>query len=174
MAMFFLPRHNSSFAELQAATMIHFPAPFTLCSMTSLIGAALTGIFQVATTGRFSPGTPQISIQIILSLVFVGGLVSSVCIMFQTWALEKKGPVVVSLFSPMQTVGSAIFSALFLGREVQPASMLGLVFLFSGLYVVLWAKKKEGQVLPTHTAVAEGTAADIEKPLLLPDSLILL
>uniref|UniRef100_A0ACD5ULL9 Uncharacterized protein n=1 Tax=Avena sativa TaxID=4498 RepID=A0ACD5ULL9_AVESA len=154
---------------LQAATMIRFPAPFTLCSVTSLIGAVLTGLFQVATAGRLSPGTPQISNKIILSLVFVGSLVGSVCIMFQTWALEKKGPVVVSLFSPTQTVGTTIFSALFLGRVVQPASMLGMVFLFSGLYVVLWAKKKEGQVLPAYRVVADGTADDIEKPLLLPN-----
>jgi hypothetical protein len=46
--------------------------------------------------------------------------VSSACIMFQTWALEKKGPVMVSMFSPTQTVDSAIFSALFLGRVMQP------------------------------------------------------
>ncbi|KAM0874302.1 hypothetical protein ACQ4PT_037527 [Festuca glaucescens] len=153
---------------LQAATMIRFPAPFTLCSVTSLIGAVMTGLFQVTTAGRLSPGTPQTSTEIILSLVFVGGLVSSVCVMFQTWALEKKGPVVVSLFSPTQTVGTAIFSALFLGREVQPASMLGMVFLFSGLYLVLWAKKKEGQVLPADRVVAYGTEDDVEKPLLLP------
>jgi hypothetical protein len=43
-----------------------------------------------------------------------------------------------------------------------------MVFLFSGLYVVLWAKKKEGQVLPPDRVVADGTADDIEKPLLLP------
>uniref|UniRef100_A0A0E0Q8B6 Uncharacterized protein n=1 Tax=Oryza rufipogon TaxID=4529 RepID=A0A0E0Q8B6_ORYRU len=128
---------------LQAATMVHFPAPFTLCSATSLAGAALTGAEQS-----------------------VGGLVSSVCVMFQTWALEKKGPVVVSLFSPTQTVGSAIFSALFLGRVVHPVSMLGMVFLFSGLYVVLWAKKKECQV---DRMVEDGTANDIEKPLLFQD-----
>ncbi|XP_044965688.1 WAT1-related protein At5g47470-like [Hordeum vulgare subsp. vulgare] len=154
---------------LQAATLIRFPAPFTLCAMTSLIGASLTGMFQVVTTGRLGPGTPQISIGIILSLVLVGSLVSSVSIMYQTWVLERKGPVVVSLFSPTQTVGSAIFSALFLGRVVQPASILGMVFLFSGLYAVLWAKKKEGQVLPpADRVVADGTADDIEKPLLLP------
>jgi hypothetical protein len=51
--------------------MIHFPAPFTLCSVTSLIGAVLTAAFQVVTAGRFSPGTPQISFEIILSLVLV-------------------------------------------------------------------------------------------------------
>ena len=51
--------------------MIHFPAPFTLCSVTSLIGAVLTAAFQVVTAGRFSPGTPQISLEIVLSLVLV-------------------------------------------------------------------------------------------------------
>ncbi|GJN07435.1 hypothetical protein PR202_ga25267 [Eleusine coracana subsp. coracana] len=152
---------------LQAATMIHFPAPFTLCSVTSLIGAVLTAAFQVVTAGQFSPGTPQISLEIVLSLVLVGGLVSSACIMFQTWALERKGPVMVSMFSPTQTVGSAIFSALFLGRVMQPGSILGTVFLFSGLYVVLWAKKKEGQVLAADRMVTDLLADhDMEKPLL--------
>uniref|UniRef100_A0A0E0EB93 WAT1-related protein n=1 Tax=Oryza meridionalis TaxID=40149 RepID=A0A0E0EB93_9ORYZ len=128
---------------LQAATMVHFPAPFTLCSATSLAGAALTGaMLRVTIDGWIMEA--------------YGGLVSSVCVMFQTWALEKKGPVVVSLFSPTQTVGSAIFSAF----------MLGMVFLFSGLYVVLWAKKKECQV---DRMVEDGTANDIEKPLLFQD-----
>jgi hypothetical protein len=39
--------------------------------------------------------------------------------MFQTWALEKKGPVMVSMFNPMQTVGTVIFSVLFLGSAMQ-------------------------------------------------------
>ncbi|CAN6205388.1 unnamed protein product [Urochloa humidicola] len=152
---------------MQAATMLHFPAPFTLCAVTSLIGAALTAAFQVATAGRFSPGTPQISLQIVLSLVLVGGVVSSACIMFQTWALEKKGPVMVSMFSPTQTVGTAVFSVLFLGRVMHLGSLLGMVFLFSGLYVVLWAKKKEGQVLAAERKDMDRTVhSDMEKPLL--------
>ncbi|CAL5086697.1 unnamed protein product [Urochloa decumbens] len=152
---------------MQAATMLHFPAPFTLCAVTSLIGAALTAAFQVATAGRFSPGTPQISLQIVLSLVLVGGVVSSACIMFQTWALEKKGPVMVSMFSPTQTVGTAVFSVLFLGRVMHLGSILGMVFLFSGLYAVLWAKKKEGQVLAAKRKEIDRTVnSDMEKPLL--------
>lgn len=56
---------------MQAATMLRFKAPFTLCSVTALIGAALTAAFRLLTSGRLSPGTPQISLQIVLSLVFV-------------------------------------------------------------------------------------------------------
>ncbi|CAD6218054.1 unnamed protein product [Miscanthus lutarioriparius] len=152
---------------MQAATMLRFRAPFTLCSVTSLIGAALTAAFPVVTSGRLSPGTPQISLQIVLSLVFVGGVVSSACIMFQTWALEKKGPVMVSMFNPMQTVGTAIFSVLFLGGAMQLGSILGMVFLFSGLYVVLWAKNKECQVLaPDRVEKSKTAHNDMEKALL--------
>ncbi|KAL6639319.1 hypothetical protein ACP70R_023049 [Stipagrostis hirtigluma subsp. patula] len=155
---------------LQAVTMLHFPAPFTLCSVTSLIGAVLTAAFQVVTAGSLSPGTPQISLEIMLSIVLVGGLVSSACIIFQMWALEKKGPVMVSMFSPTQTVGSAIFSALFLGRVMKPGSMLGMVFLFSGLYIVLWAKKKEGQDVDADRKTTDQQGGnDMEKSLLFHD-----
>ncbi|KXG36234.1 WAT1-related protein At5g47470 [Sorghum bicolor] len=154
---------------MQAATMLRFQAPFTLCSVTSLIGAALTAAFRVATSGRLSPGTLQISLQIVLSLVFLGGVVSSACIMFQTWALEKKGPVMVSMFNPMQTVGTVIFSVLFLGSAMQLGSILGMVFLFSGLHIVLWAKNKECQVLADAAGRMEKSKTahnDMEKQLL--------
>lgn len=42
-----------------------------------------------------------------------------------------------------------------------------MVFLFSGLYAVLWAKKKEGLVLAAERKETNRTAnTDMEKPLL--------
>ena len=42
-----------------------------------------------------------------------------------------------------------------------------MVFLFSGLYVVLWAKKKEGQVLAAERKEMDRTANNgMAKPLL--------
>jgi hypothetical protein len=42
-----------------------------------------------------------------------------------------------------------------------------MVFLFSGLYVVLWAKKKEGQVLAADRTTTDLLAHhDMENPLL--------
>ncbi|KAF0896886.1 hypothetical protein E2562_029574 [Oryza meyeriana var. granulata] len=104
---------------LQAATMVRFPAPITLCTITSFLGAVLTAVFQLLAQGSLAAGT---------------GL---------AWALKQKGPVVVSMFSPTQTVGFAVFSAIFPGRVVKPGSVVGMILLFSGLYVVLWAKKNE-------------------------------
>jgi len=52
-------------------TMIRLPTPFTLCSVTLLIRAVMTGLFHVATSERLSPVMPNISAEIILSLLFV-------------------------------------------------------------------------------------------------------
>jgi hypothetical protein len=43
-----------------------------------------------------------------------------------------------------------------------------MAFLFSGLYAVLWAKKKEGQVLAAERKERDRMKnSDMEKPLLL-------
>lgn len=108
---------------LQAATMVGFPAPITLCTVTSFLGAALTAALQLVARGSLAgagAGAGVVGLRAVLALVLVGGVVSSACVAFQAWALKKKGPVVVSMFSPTQTVGSAVFSAIFLGRVVKP------------------------------------------------------
>ncbi|GJN01161.1 hypothetical protein PR202_ga18404 [Eleusine coracana subsp. coracana] len=80
-------------------------------------------------------------------------------VVFQTWSLGKKGPLFVSVFGPVQTVCSGILSAALLGKTVSLGSMAGMVLMFSGLYIVLWAKNKERLQL-------EGGGADVEKALL--------
>ncbi|OAY68016.1 WAT1-related protein, partial [Ananas comosus] len=154
---------------LQAATMVHFPAPFTLCAVTSMIGAVLTAIAQIISEGRIEMGSPVISLTSVVALILLGSMMSSVCVAFQTWAVKRKGPVIVSMFSPTQTVGTAILSAIFLGQVIQPGSLAGILVLFFGLYIVLWAKKKEGLLLPTSeetSTVSTQQTEDIEKPLL--------
>ncbi|KAG8080543.1 hypothetical protein GUJ93_ZPchr0007g4049 [Zizania palustris] len=156
---------------MSAATMAHFPAPFTLCSVTSLAGAALTGAFQAVPPPAGSALARRISAYRSSSpSLLVGGVVSSVCVMFQTWALEKKGPVVVSLFSPTQTVGSAVFSALFLGRVMQRRAWWGWCSSFRPLCSSV-AKKRESQVVHADITEPDGAADDMEKPLCLQISL---
>lgn len=47
-----------------------------------------------------------------------GGAVTGVCVTFQTWCVKQKGPVLVSMFSPIQTVFSAVFAALILRQLI--------------------------------------------------------
>ncbi|KAG0473260.1 hypothetical protein HPP92_015117 [Vanilla planifolia] len=152
---------------LQAATMLKFPAPFTLCAVTSTLGAILTASVQVITEGKVDIGQPRIRFQIIFAIVFLGGMVIALCLAFQTWAVLRKGPVMVSMFSPIQTVCSTVLSTIILGQVIKFESIVGMFAMFFGLYMVLWAKKKEGFVLPSaDDNQAQSTDEDIESPLL--------
>jgi len=44
--------------------------------------------------------------------------VSGACVSFNGWAMKKRGPVFVSMFSPFATVISVAFAVLTLGESV--------------------------------------------------------
>lgn len=46
------------------------------------------------------------------------GSMSGMCISFNAWAMKKRGPVMVSIFNPLGTVISALFSVLTLGESI--------------------------------------------------------
>ncbi|CAN6215448.1 unnamed protein product [Urochloa humidicola] len=153
---------------LQAATLASFPAPLTMCSATSAMGAAFTAILQVIMEGRFGMGSPDIDATLIAGIVVVGGVVGGSCIVFQAWCLGKKGPLFVSVFGPVQTVCSAILSASLMGQKLSLGSLAGIVLMFSGLYVVLWAKRNETLILGgDHHPQSQAAAYDAEKAPLL-------
>lgn len=94
-------------------------------------------------------------------------MVGGSCVVFQTWCLGKKGPLLVSVFGPVQTVCSAVLSASLLGQKLGRGSLAGMVLMFTGLYLVLWAKRNESHQSSQQQGGA-GDDDDAEKaPLLL-------
>ncbi|XP_026662437.2 WAT1-related protein At5g47470-like isoform X1 [Phoenix dactylifera] len=151
---------------LQAATMLSFPAPLSLCVITSMMGSILTAMLQFIVEGRIDTGSPTISVASIIALVLGGGVVIGGCVSFQTWCVNRKGPVLVAIFSPIQTVCSAILSAVLFRQTISLGSLAGIVLMFSGLYLVLWAKNNEGFSLVDAGEDSTQPTDDIEKPLL--------
>jgi hypothetical protein len=102
-----------------------------------------------------------------------GGELGGACIVFQTWCLGKKGPLFVSVFGPVQTVCAAILSAAVLGKMISLGSLAGILLMFTGLYLVLWAKRNETNSLAVagddgHQSQGGAAGVDAEKaPLLL-------
>ncbi|KAL6606384.1 hypothetical protein ACP70R_042037 [Stipagrostis hirtigluma subsp. patula] len=133
----------SLYTVLLAATLGSFPAPLTTCAVTSAMGAVFTAILRFVAEGKVDMGSPEIGATLIAGIVILGGVLAGACIVFQTWCLGKKGPLFVSVFGPVQTVCSGILSAALFGQTVSLGSLAGIVLMFSGLYVVLWAKSKE-------------------------------
>ncbi|KAK8934948.1 WAT1-related protein [Platanthera zijinensis] len=151
---------------LQATTMVGFPAPFTLCVITSLLGSILTGILQILIEGKLDVGSSNLSLFLII-LVISGTMVSSTCVVYQTWCVSKKGPLLVSIFSPIQTLSATSLSMILFRQSVSLGSSIGMLLMVTGLYVVLWAKRKEDfVVVKGNTSTVQNVQNDIEKPLL--------
>ncbi|KAK4338242.1 hypothetical protein RND71_042729 [Anisodus tanguticus] len=161
------PHHKDSFfdsekikgslylmAAIVAATLGDFPAPISLCAVTSLIGMVLTGIVQFIQQGCLEIGLPLLSI------------VSGACVSFNNWVMRKRGPVLVSVFSPVGTVLTVVLSAVTLRDTITMGSLAGMFLMFTGLYFVLWAKRKEGFLNNNMTNSSSESEYDVEKPLL--------
>lgn len=90
---------------------------------------------------------------------------------FNAWVIKRKGPVVVSLFSPIATVVCVVVSAFSRDDSFNLGSFAGMALMFGGLYFVLWAKGKEesGEGDESKEDEEESvlrTEFDLEKPLL--------
>uniref|UniRef100_M1A106 WAT1-related protein n=1 Tax=Solanum tuberosum TaxID=4113 RepID=M1A106_SOLTU len=144
----------SSNIVLQAATLGDFPAPISLCAITSLIGMVLTVIVQLIQHGSMEIGLPLLSV------------VSGACVSFNNWAMKKRGPVLVSVFSPVGTLLTVVLSAVTLRDTITTGSLAGMFLMFTGLYFVLWAKRNEGFLNNNMTNSSSESEYDVEKPLL--------
>ncbi|XP_003608703.3 WAT1-related protein At5g47470 isoform X2 [Medicago truncatula] len=143
---------------LQAFTLGEFPAPMSVCAITSIFGGFITSAAQLIEFHEIKTGWPLVSVGDMIGYSILSGAVTGISLSFSGWALEKRGPVLVSMFSPVGTVCSIIFSIVTQGDStVNIGSIAGMFLMFTGLYFVLWAKGKEDGL---------ESEFDAEKPLL--------
>ncbi|KAM7248921.1 hypothetical protein ACFE04_013429 [Oxalis oulophora] len=154
----------SSNVVLQATTLGSFPAPISLCAITSIIGVVITAGVELLQDHKIELGWPLVSVGDLLGYSIIGGAVSGACVSFNGWAMKKRGPVLVSMFSPIGAVISVVLSVITLGETIKLGSLAGMCLMFTGLYFVLWAKGKEG-FSSSGTEIME-SEFDAEKPLL--------
>ncbi|CAN1258948.1 WAT1-related protein At5g47470 [Linum perenne] len=130
---------------LQATTLGDFPAPMSLCAITSLIGVVITAVVQLVQGQTMSDiFFPLVDVVDLIGYSFLGGAVGGACVSFNGWAMKKRGPVLVSMFNPIGTVISVVLSVITLGETIDIGSLCGMFLMFTGLYFFLWAKGKEG------------------------------
>ncbi|CAB4309998.1 unnamed protein product [Prunus armeniaca] len=152
----------SSNIVLQATTLRDFPAPMSLCAITSLIGVFITAAVQFVQDRKIETDWPLVSAKDLVGFSLLAGTVSGVCVSFNGWAMKKRGPVLVSMFSPIGTVCSVVLSLVTLGESISVGSFAGMCLMFTGLYFFLWAKGKEVYL----DVVDLESEFDAEKPLL--------
>ncbi|XP_022957643.1 WAT1-related protein At5g47470-like [Cucurbita moschata] len=159
MAVFVL----SSNVVLQATALGELPAPMSLSAVTSFIGVLTTAVVQLLKNHKLETEWSTVNMKDLLCYSLLGGIVSGISLSFNGWAMKKRGPVLVSIFSPIGTVFSVILSVFTLGDTISIGSLSGMFLMFCGLYFVLWAKGKEGYC---DGSGYQSDDFDIEKPLL--------
>ncbi|CAL1375844.1 unnamed protein product [Linum trigynum] len=154
----------SSNVVLQATTLGDFPAPMSLCSITSVIGVVITVIVQLLQGQTWDVFFPLVDVRDLVGYSLVGGAVGGACVSFNGWAMKKRGPVLVAMFSPIGTVISVVLSVVTLGETINIGSLSGMLLMFTGLYFFLWAKGKEGY--SDGVDPLQSSEFDPQKPLL--------
>ncbi|ESQ55775.1 hypothetical protein EUTSA_v10025550mg [Eutrema salsugineum] len=162
----------SSSIVLQASILVEFPAPVSMFSVVTLIGGITMIALQYVLKGSMDTESASvIGLGHLVGYSMLGGLVSGGGLSFNAWVIKRKGPVIVSLFSPIATVVCVVVSAFSMEESFNLGSFAGMALMFGGLYFVLWAKGKEDCGEGNDEKVGEEesvlrTEFDLEKPLL--------
>ncbi|OIV91553.1 hypothetical protein TanjilG_08965 [Lupinus angustifolius] len=91
--------------------------------------------------GAFSSFASNISYA--LWLIIQGIVVSGIMVAAISWCVRTRGPLFVSVFSPLMLVVVAFAGSTILDEKLYLGSIIGSVLIVCGLYIVLWGKSKE-------------------------------
>ncbi|KAI4349407.1 hypothetical protein L6164_009999 [Bauhinia variegata] len=133
---------------MQAVTVKKYPAQLSLTVWLNFMGAAESAVFTVLTQHK---SAWSISSNIQLWCILYSGVVSCALVMFtQIWVIEQKGPVFVTMFNPLGTILVAIMAYFVLGEQLHMGSLLGGVIVIIGLYLLLWGKEGDQDLLKSQ------------------------
>ncbi|XP_047342523.1 WAT1-related protein At1g09380-like [Impatiens glandulifera] len=127
---------------IQARISEKYPAPYSssaiICFMASF-QCVLIGLCFDHKPSSWSLAMPIRAI----SSIYAGVICTALAFCIMSWCIQKRGPLYVSVFSPLLLVIVAALSWILLGEKLYVGTLLGSVLIVTGLYSVLWGKKKE-------------------------------
>lgn len=145
---------------LQAETLKKYPALLSQTSITGILGSIQTAVLMIILDRGINPTSWLLDRSEILTIIFGGIICNGVAFALQLWCMQKRGPVFVTIFSPVSTVCSAVLSSLFLGNRLHLGSVMGVLLIFVGLYLVLWGKSQDSV---TQMEISSGNELHIEE-----------
>ncbi|XP_027367282.1 WAT1-related protein At5g07050-like [Abrus precatorius] len=130
---------------MQAITLKRYPAQLSLTTWMCLVGATQSAVFTVIAEHNRSAWTIGFNIDL-WSTLYGGVVVAGLLTYVQLWCTEKKGPVFVTMFSPLSTILVAILAYFVLGEKLYLGSIIGTSIVIMGLYLLLWGKEGDQEV----------------------------
>nr|XP_011470863.1 PREDICTED: WAT1-related protein At5g07050-like [Fragaria vesca subsp. vesca] len=144
-----------SWLILQAVISKVYPAPLSLTTIICFF-ASLQSSFLALFFAR-NPASWRLEWNLqLLTIVYCGVVLSALVYYLQAWCISYKGPVFAAMFSPLQVIIVAMFSAVAFAELLYVGSLIGAFLIAVGLYCVLWGKKQDSLVAePTQNGKGE-------------------
>uniref|UniRef100_A0A5B7AP01 WAT1-related protein n=1 Tax=Davidia involucrata TaxID=16924 RepID=A0A5B7AP01_DAVIN len=127
---------------IQAKMSESYPAPYTSSALLCLMASIQCSIIAVCVEHDASAWSLSSGIRAV-SCLYAGIVCSALAFCLMSWCIQRKGPLYVSVFSPLLLVIVAILSWALLQEKLYVGTVVGSVLIVLGLYAVLWGKKKE-------------------------------
>ncbi|XP_073038872.1 WAT1-related protein At1g09380-like [Primulina eburnea] len=135
---------------IQTRLSKQYVAPYSSSALMCLMSSFQCVIIGFCFNHDLSDWSLNHSIRIV-STVYAGIVCSALAFCLMTCCIERKGPLYVSVFSPLLLVIVAILSWALLQEKLYTGTIAGSALIVLGLYGVLWGKNKEmSSLLHTH------------------------
>ncbi|KAK7246807.1 hypothetical protein RIF29_41677 [Crotalaria pallida] len=140
---------------IQAKMSKEYPSHHSGTALMCIMGAIQATGFALCIEKDWSQWRLGWSIRLLIA-AYSGIVASGLMVIVIAWCVNMKGPVYVSVFSPLILVLVAIAGSLMLDESLYIGSVIGAVLIMVGLYMVLWGKSKETKKV-THLLVSSET-----------------
>ncbi|KAH7867256.1 hypothetical protein Vadar_030979 [Vaccinium darrowii] len=138
---------------IQARMGESYSAPYTSSALICLMSSVQCGFIGLIAEHNLSAWSLSPIIRAVSSL-YAGAVGSALAFCLMSWCIQRKGPLYVSVFSPLLLVIVAVLSWALLEEKLYIGTAAGSALIVLGLYAVLWGKNREAET--TNTTGDEG------------------
>uniref|UniRef100_A0ACD5Z0N9 Uncharacterized protein n=1 Tax=Avena sativa TaxID=4498 RepID=A0ACD5Z0N9_AVESA len=147
---------------LQARLSREYPFHYSTTALMCLMSALQSSAFALCFDRDVVQWRLAFDIRL-LAVLYTGVFASGVMLVVLAWCVKRRGPLFASVFNPMMLVVVAVLSTLLLGEEMHLGTVLGAMLIVTGLYTVLWGKRREAAAAAAeHGKVNAGEVPHID------------
>ncbi|VVA94467.1 unnamed protein product [Arabis nemorensis] len=127
---------------LQVKVSNRFGGPYWNATLMNMMGSVVAVLVALCWDMNLKEWRLGWNIRL-LTIAYAAILISGMVVAVNAWCVESRGPLFVSIFSPIALVIVALVGSFFLNETLHLGSIIGTVIIVGGLYLVLWGKNKE-------------------------------
>ncbi|KAH7671267.1 WAT1-related protein [Dioscorea alata] len=152
----------SLWLTLQKILLKEYPSKLLFTTMQCMFSSIQSFIVAILFERNIAQWKLHFNMRL-LAVAYSGFIVSGVSFYLQSWCIERKGPVFLSMWTPLAFVFTIIGSSFILDNPIYLGSVLGGVFMVGGLYSVLWGKITESRISEEQCILEEEKVCNEEK-----------